>query len=53
MTYTYDFANRIIGITEAQADVSVIGLLSDIRSAEASEQGICYGQIASASGGGG
>ena len=51
MTYTYDFANRIIGITEAQADVSVIGLLSDIREAEASLQGICYGQIASASGG--
>ena len=51
MTYTYDFTNKIIGITEAQADVSVIGLLSDIREAEASLQGICYGQIASASGG--
>lgn len=51
MTYTYDFTNKIIGITEAQADVSVIGLLSDIREAEASLQGICYGAIASASGG--
>ena len=51
MTYTYDFTNKIIGISEAQADVSVIGLLSDIREAEASEIGICYGQIASASGG--
>ena len=51
MTYIYDFTNKIIGITEAQADVSVIGLVSDIREAEASAQGICYGAIASASGG--
>lgn len=51
MIYSYDFANKIISIAEAQADVSVIGLLSDIREAEASAQGICYGAIASASGG--
>jgi len=51
MLYTYDFTEKLIGITEAQADVSVVGLLSDIREAEASAQGIVYGQIASASGG--
>lgn len=50
MLYSYDFINKIIDITEAQSDVLVIDLLSDIREAEASEQGITYGQIASASG---
>jgi len=51
MIYSYDFTEKLITISEAQADVSVIGLLSDIREAEASAQGITYAQIASASGG--
>lgn len=51
MTYLYDFTSKLIGITQLQADVDVVTLLSDIRDAESSAQGIVYGQIASASGG--
>lgn len=51
MIYGYDFQNKIISIPESMANVSIVGLLSDIRDAEASSQGIAYGQIAGASGG--
>lgn len=51
MIYDYDFNNKWVEIPWALKDsVLVIDLLSDIRLAEATEQGITYGQIASASG---
>jgi hypothetical protein len=50
LIYAYDYNQKIITISEAQANLLVIDLLSDIRAAEASPQGIVYGQIASASG---
>jgi hypothetical protein len=51
MLYDYDFTNKIIDIPFGITDVLVQTLLSDIRDAEATAQGVAYGQIASASGG--
>jgi len=50
LIYAYDFSQKIITIAESQSPLLVIDLLSDIREAEASAQGITYGSIASASG---
>lgn len=50
MIYAYDFDQKIITVAEMQSPLLVIDLLSDIRSAEASAQGITYGSIAAASG---
>ena len=51
MIYDYDFANKIIDIPNGVTTVLVSDLITDIRYAEATAQGITYGQIASASGG--
>jgi len=50
MLYDYDFINKIVDIPAGTTDVLVLDLINDIRDAEATAQGICYGQIASASG---
>lgn len=50
MIYDYDFANKLIDIPMGITSVNILDLISDIRSAEATEQGILYGQIAGASG---
>lgn len=50
MLYDYDFANKLIDIPMGITAVNVLDLVSDIRAAEATEQGITYGQIAGASG---
>jgi|PlaIllAssembly_1097288.scaffolds.fasta_scaffold03461_4 hypothetical protein len=50
MLYDYDFANQIIDIPYGITEVLISTLISDIRDAEATAQGIGYGQIAGASG---
>jgi hypothetical protein len=50
MIYDYDFASKIIDVPMGTTTVLVRDLLSDVRDAEATTQGIVYGQIASASG---
>jgi len=50
MIYDYDFSLKIIDIPVAIKAVDVLDLIRDIRQAEATETGIRYGQIASASG---
>lgn len=51
MVYDYDFLNKIIDVPYGVSTVTILELLTDIRNAELTEQGICYGQIATASGG--
>ena len=50
MAFVFDFTNNIIEITEPQTEVVIQDLINSIREAEASEEGIHYGQIATASG---
>ena len=50
MIYDYDFQNRIIDIPYGVTQVLIGDLISDIRDAEATDQGIVYGKIANASG---
>jgi len=50
MAYTVDFSSSRIEVTYPQTDVAVQDLIEAVRSAEASAQGIAYGQITNASG---
>lgn len=50
MIYDYDFASKLIDVPFGIDTVNVLDLIDDIRQAEATEQGVVYGQIASASG---
>jgi hypothetical protein len=50
MAYLFDFENQIINITSPQTDVDIQELINEIRTQEATEQGIAYGKIADASG---
>lgn len=50
MAYSFDFKNELINITSPQTEVSIQDLIDEIRTAEASEEGIQYDVIAGASG---
>lgn len=50
MALAFDFINKIINITSPQQSLLMQDLINEIRDAEASEEGIVHGQIASASG---
>jgi hypothetical protein len=50
MSVAFDFLNSLIEIADGQTDVDVQDLIDAIREAEATETGIAYGRIASASG---
>jgi len=50
MAFAYDFAQKFIYVPQDTVDVDVQALLNDIRSIEASEAGILYPPIATASG---
>jgi len=50
MVYDYDFDTKIIDIPFGIASVDVLNLITDIREAEATIEGVRHGQIASGSG---
>ena len=50
MAYVFDFQNTLINITSPQTDVDIQDLINEIRTAEASVEGIAYPKIANASG---
>lgn len=50
MTLGFDFVNKLISISSPQDTLSVLDLIDEIRTEEASAEGIWYSQIASASG---
>lgn len=50
MAYVFDFQNTLIEITSPQADVDIQELIDEIRTVEASAQGIAYPRIANAAG---
>lgn len=50
MAIVVDFATELIEITSPQTDVDIQDLINAIRTAEATEKGIAYGQIAKAEG---
>jgi len=50
MAYVFDFQNTLIEITSPQTDVDIQELINEIRTVEASVQGIAYPRIANAAG---
>jgi hypothetical protein len=50
MAYVFDFQNTLIEITSPQTDVDIQELIDEIRTVEATTQGIAYPRIADASG---
>jgi hypothetical protein len=50
MLYDYDYTNQIIDIPYGTTEVLILTLISDIRNAESTANGVTYGQIATASG---
>jgi hypothetical protein len=50
MAYVFDFQNTLIEITSPQTDVDIQELIDEIRTVEASSQGIAYPKIANAAG---
>ena len=50
MAYVFDFQNTLIEITSPQTDVDIQELIDEIRTVEATSQGIAYPRIADASG---
>ena len=50
MAYVFDFQNTLIEITSPQIDVDIQDLIDEIRTVEATTQGIAYPRIADASG---
>jgi len=50
MAYVFDFQNTTIEITSPQVNVDIQELINEIRTAEASAEGIAYSKIANASG---
>ena len=50
MAYVFDFQNTLIEITSPQTDVDIQDLINEIRTVEATTQGIAYPRIADASG---
>lgn len=50
MAYVFDFQNTLIEITSPQTDVDIQELIDEIRTVEASAQGIAYPKIANAAG---
>lgn len=50
MAYVFDFQNTLIEITSPQTDVDIQELIDEIRTVEATTQGIAYPKIANAAG---
>ena len=50
MAYVFDFQNTLIEITSPQTDVDIQELIDEIRTAEATTEGMAYAKIANAAG---